>query len=179
MRVVLIGYRGSGKSAVGAAMATGLGLAFVDADVEIESRAGRAIEEIFAREGEAGFRSLEREVILDLSGRDGLVIAAGGGAVLDPRTRAQWSEPGTHVIWLTAAPAELAARISEDPATSKQRPSLTGEGVLAEISSVLKQREPLYRGCQTLTIDTSGRTIEQVAAAGVAAVNADSGSPET
>jgi len=179
MRVVLIGYRGSGKSAVGRVMSQELGLTFVDADVEIASRAGRAIEEIFAEEGEAGFRSLEREVISELCGRDRVVIAAGGGAVLDPETREQLGEPGTLVIWLTATPEDLAERISGDPATSKQRPALTDAGVLAEITSVLRQREPLYQLCQTLTIDTSGRTIEEVAAAGVAAVQPDSGLSET
>jgi len=175
MRVVLIGYRGCGKTAVGQVMARELGLAFVDADVEIESRAGRSILEIFAEEGEAGFRRLEREVISELCGRDAVIIAAGGGAVLDSETRRQWSEPGTFVIWLTATSEELAERISRDLATSTQRPSLTGEGVLEEITTVLQQREPLYHDCQTLTIDTSGRTIEEVAAEGVEAVGADSG----
>ena len=82
MRVVLIGYRGSGKSVVGRAMAQRLELAFIDTDEEIESRDGRAIAEIFAEESEAGFRDLEREMIAELSGRDSVIIAAGGGAVV-------------------------------------------------------------------------------------------------
>ena len=179
MRVVLIGYRGSGKSVVGQLMARQLGLVFVDADLEIETRAGRQIAEIFAEEGEAGFRSLERDVIAELSARDRLVISAGGGAVLDPQTREQWNEPDTVVIWLTATPEELARRIAGDSTTAHRRPALTSGNVLEEITAVLAQRNQHYRSCQTLTIDTTGRTIEEVAAVGVEAVNADVGSGET
>jgi len=179
MRVVLIGYRGSGKSAVGEVMAQRLGLAFVDSDEEIENRVGREIAEIFAGDGEAGFRRHEREVIAELSDRDAVIIAAGGGAVLDPETRDQWSKADTFVIWLTATPEELARRISEDDATRQRRPSLTGNGVLEEISGMLAQRVELYRSCQTVTIDTTGRTIEEIAAEGVQAVNTGSGSGET
>ncbi|MED5401665.1 MAG: shikimate kinase, partial [Planctomycetota bacterium] len=173
MRVVLIGYRGSGKSAVGKTMAHQLGLAFVDADMEIENRAGRSISTIFAEDGEAEFRRLEREVIAELSNGDAVIIAAGGGAVLDPETRAQWKQAGTTVIWLTATPQELANRIARDTTTSDRRPALTSDGVLEEITTVLAQRLDLYHDCQTLTIDTTGRTIEEVAAAGVDAVNSD------
>ena len=179
MRVVLIGYRGSGKSVVGEVMACRLGLEFVDADAEIENRAGRAIAEIFADDGEAGFRRLEREVIAELAGRDAVIIAAGGGAVLDPQTRDEWNEPDTLVIWLTATPEELARRIARDQATGDRRPSLTGDGVLEEISEVLAQRADLYRGCQTLTIDTTGRTIEEVAVEAVEAANTNDRSGET
>ena len=179
MRVVLIGYRGSGKSAVGKMMAHQLGLVFVDSDEEIENRAGRTIAEIFAEDGETGFRRREREVIAELSGHDELVLAAGGGAVLDPATRDDWSGPDTLVIWLTATPEELARRISADDTSSGRRPSLTGGGVLEEITGVLAQRADLYHGCQTLTIDTTGRTIEEVAAEGVEAVDTDNGSGET
>ena len=179
MRVVLIGYRGSGKSAVGKTMAHQLGLAFVDADMEIENRAGRSISTIFAEGGEEEFRRLEREVIAELSNGDAVIIAAGGGAVLDPETRMQWIQAGTTVIWLTATPEELAHRIAADTTTGDRRPALTSDGVLEEITTVLAQRLDLYRDCQTLTIDTTGRTIEEVAAAGVDAVNSDTGSGET
>ena len=179
MRVVLIGYRGSGKSAVGKTMAHQLGLAFVDADMEIENRAGRSISTIFAEDGEEEFRRLEREVIAELSNGDAVIIAAGGGAVLDPETRMQWKQAGTTVIWLTATPEELAHRIAADTTTGDRRPALTSDGVLEEITTVLAQRLDLYRDCQTLTIDTTGRTIEEVAAAGVDAVNSDTGSGET
>ncbi|HEX6984200.1 MAG TPA: shikimate kinase, partial [Planctomycetaceae bacterium] len=81
MALTFIGYRGSGKSTVGAAVAARLGRPFADADAEIERRAGRTIREIFATDGEPHFRALEREVMADLLSRDDLVIAAGGGAV--------------------------------------------------------------------------------------------------
>ncbi len=176
MRVVLIGYRGSGKSVVGRLVADRLGLAFVDTDLEIESRGGRSIAEIFAEDGEAGFRQHEREVIADLSRRRAVVIAAGGGAVLDPDTRADWTAADTLVVWLTATPEELARRISGDETTADRRPSLTGQSVLEEITEVLQHRESLYRDCQRLTIDTTGRTIEDVADETVAAImHADPG----
>ena len=170
MRVVLIGYRGSGKSVVGRLVADRLGLAFVDTDLEIETRDGRSIAEIFAEDGEFGFRRVERDVIADVSRRQRVVIAAGGGAVLDPDTRSDWTASDTLVAWLTATPEELAGRISGDETTADRRPSLTGRSVLEEITEVLRHREPLYRNCQRLTIDTTGRTIEDVADETVAAI---------
>ena len=170
MRVVLIGYRGSGKSVVGRLVADQLGLAFVDTDLEIETRDGRSIAEIFAEDGEVGFRRVERDVIADVSRRRKVVIAAGGGAVLDPDTRSDWAFADTLVVWLTATPEELAGRISGDDTTANRRPSLTGRSVLEEITEVLRHREPLYRNCQRLTIDTTGRTIEDVAEEIVTAV---------
>ena len=163
MRIVLIGYRGSGKSVVGRLVADRLNLAFVDTDLEIEARDGRSIAEIFVEDGEAGFRNQERDVIADVSRRRTVVIAAGGGAVLDPDTRSDWAVDDTLVVWLTATHEELAGRISGDDATADRRPSLTGRSVLEEITDVLRHREPLYRDCQRLTIDTTGRTIEDVA----------------
>ncbi len=162
MRVILIGYRGSGKTVVGGALAARLGLDFVDADVEIESRAGQTIAAIFAEEGETGFRERERTVMAELCCRDGLVIAAGGGAVLDSDTRADWARPGSRVVWLTASAEELERRIATDATTAARRPSLTGDSVLEEISAVLAERETVYRGCATLTIDTGQRTIHDV-----------------
>ena len=170
MRIVLIGYRGSGKSVVGRLVANRLNLAFVDTDIEIETRDGRSIAKIFAEDGEVGFRSRERDVIADVSRRTDVVIAAGGGAVLDPDTRSDWAVDDTLVVWLTATPEELAGRISGDDATADRRPSLTGRSVLEEITDVLRHREPLYRDCQTLTIDTTRRTIEDVAEEIVTAV---------
>ncbi|MFP6768634.1 MAG: shikimate kinase [Planctomycetaceae bacterium] len=162
MRVILIGYRGSGKSVVGRALAPRLGLDFVDADVEIESQAGQTIAGIFAEEGEAGFRVRERTVMVELCGRDNLVIAAGGGAVLDTDTRADWVRSDSPVVWLTASAEELQSRIASDATTDARRPALTEGSVLEEISTVLAERELVYRNCATLTIETGQLTIHNV-----------------
>jgi len=161
MIVTLIGYRGSGKTVVGRDLAGRLGLEFVDADEEISRLAGQGIAEIFASEGEAGFRARETEVMVRLLAGDGLVIAAGGGAVLDPVTRRAMTAAGP-VAWLTASVDELARRIAADSASSQQRPSLTGDDVLEEIADVLGRREPLYAECAAITLGTDSRSIEEI-----------------
>ena len=162
MIVTLVGARGSGKTAVAGPLAERLGFDAVDADEEIERVAGRTIREIFAADGEPEFRRLEREVLVDLLTRDGLVLASGGGAVLDPLTRADLRTAGP-VVWLNASADELARRIAGDDTTDARRPSLTGGGVLAEIAELLEHREPLYREVATLVVETEGRTPDEIA----------------
>lgn len=149
-----------------------LGWACVDADDAIESRAGISISEIFAEQGEPAFRELERTVIAELLGRERLVLAAGGGAILAEETRAGMRGAGP-VVWLQAAVADLSRRISDDGSTALRRPQLTDAGVTAEIESVLTAREPLYRDAATIVIDTAGRTVEEVAEAVYVALPAD------
>ena len=161
MVITLIGYRGSGKTAVAAPLAQRLGWSWVDADVEIESRAGRSIREIFAAEGETGFRVLERQVIQDLLQRGNLVIAAGGGAILNSDTRQELRAAGP-VVWLTASVETLVNRIVSDQTTQQRRPSLTGQTPRDEVANVLAERLPLYQECATLTVDTEDQTVEQV-----------------
>jgi shikimate kinase len=161
MVVTLIGYRGTGKSAVARPLAARLGLEAIDADTEIERRAQRTIREIFADEGEPAFRAREREVMCELLGRDGLVIAAGGGAVLDPSTRQLMRTTGL-VVWLRASADTIEARVAADIATRDRRPNLTSFGGRREIEELLAVREPLYRECATVTVDIDGRSIEQV-----------------
>ncbi len=153
MVITLIGYRGSGKTTVARPLAERLGWNWVDADTEIERTAGRTIREIFAQQGEPAFRELERQVMAELLGRDRLVIAAGGGAILNPETRARVRQAGP-VIWLQASLQTLQSRIQQDATTAERRPNLTNAGGLTEIAQVLAIREPLYRECATLTIDT-------------------------
>ena len=102
IRLVLIGYRGTGKTSVGACLAKTLGYACFDADVEIERIAGMSVKEIFEREGEAGFRDRETLVVGELSTRSGAVLALGGGAVLRRENRQAIRSPGSLVIWLQA-----------------------------------------------------------------------------
>ncbi|QDT47061.1 Shikimate kinase 2 [Symmachiella dynata] len=164
MVITFIGYRGCGKSTVAALLSARLGWACVDADDAIESRAGCSISELFAERGEPVFRELERTVIAELLGRERLVLAAGGGAILAKATRAAMRGAGP-VVWLQAPVADLSRRISGDGSTALRRPQLTDAGVTAEIESVLTAREPLYRDAATIVIDTAGRTVEDVAAA--------------
>ena len=161
MRVILIGYRGSGKSVIGEGLARKLGMAFADADLEIERNAGRTISEIFAEGGETEFRRRERDVMETLLGEDHLVVAAGGGAVLHPETRQELVD-ANRVIWLTADPGVLAERISLDLSSSSRRPSLTSGDVLGEIAEVLNTREPIYRECATLEVSTENRSVEEL-----------------
>uniref|UniRef100_A0A7C4QP64 Shikimate kinase n=1 Tax=Schlesneria paludicola TaxID=360056 RepID=A0A7C4QP64_9PLAN len=161
MVITLIGYRGSGKTAAAERLAASLGWEWIDADAELERRAGRTIAEIFAADGEAEFRRRERELLRELLQRARLVLSAGGGAVLHAETRREMREAGP-VIWLQADVETLARRMAADPTTRDRRPQLTNLGGLAEIQAVLAVREPLYRETAALTVDTSTRSVEEV-----------------
>ena len=123
MIVTLIGSRGCGKSSVGRLLADKLGWESADADVELEARAGKTIQQIFSEDGEAVFRDLEEQTCADLLLRTQLVLAAGGGAVLRESTRARIASAGP-VIWLTATPETLYSRIYADETTAERRPDL-------------------------------------------------------
>lgn len=156
-RLVLVGLRGSGKTSCGQRAASRLGASFVDVDQAIEAR-GRRIPEIFAAEGEAGFRAVEREVIAALVPPDPAVIATGGGAVLDPVNREALARLGV-VVYLRADPRVLAARV-----TGSDRPPLVAGGPEAEARALLAAREPLYVGLARHTVDTDALTVDEVAA---------------
>ncbi len=161
MIVTLIGYRGSGKSTVAPRLAARLGWDWIDADVELERRAGRSIREIFESGGEGEFRRWERETLVDLLRRDRLVLAAGGGAVLNAETRSDLRAAGP-VVWLQAAAETLAQRMESDPISGSRRPKLTAAGGLEEIRNLLAAREPHYRDTATLAISTENRTAEDI-----------------
>lgn len=158
----LIGYRGTGKTTVARALAKRLGCEFIDADDEIERRAGKTIAAIFAEDGEAAFRDLEAQVVADLCRRTKLVVAPGGGAVLREATCDAMRAAGP-VVWLTASVDTIAARLAADEATRTRRPNLTAVSGRAEIEAVLAQRTPIYRVCATLVVDTEGKTPAEVA----------------
>jgi shikimate kinase len=162
MALTFIGVRGSGKSAVGAAVAARLGRPFADADAEIERRAGQTIREIFAAEGEAAFREIERQVMAELLDNGGLVIAAGGGAVLSVETREQMRRSGP-VVYLRVTPETAERRITTCATTADRRPALTGLPLRAEIETVMAVREPLYRETATVVVDTEGLTVDEIA----------------
>lgn len=162
MNLFLIGYRGCGKTSVGRALAALLGWPWLDADVELERRAGKSIKQIFADAGEIAFRDLESAVVADLARCDRHVLALGGGAVVREENRQALAGRGK-VIWLMASPETLLARISADPATGARRPNLTGQGGLAEIRELLAQREPIYKAAADLVVDAERLNPEQLA----------------
>ena len=161
MVITLIGYRGCGKSTVANALADAIGWKSVDADVELEQRAGRSIREIFVTDGESEFRRLEFELLEELLQRDRLVLAAGGGAILNPETRKRMRKAGP-VIWLMASAETLYRRISGDATTQQRRPNLTSDGGYTEVVRLLKQRRPLYRETATITCDAESQSPEQI-----------------
>lgn len=164
MNVVLIGYRGTGKSTVGRLVADRLGQTFVDADEELERRAGRTIREIFSTDGESGFRELEASLVGELLKHDQIVVALGGGAVLREDNRRAIKSAQNRVIWLQASAEALLKRIESDQSTAERRPNLTPVGGLAEIVRLLALREPLYRECADFVVGTEGKTPDEIAA---------------
>jgi shikimate kinase len=163
MNLVLIGYRGTGKSTVGRLLANRCKWAFVDADEELEQRAGRSIREIFAVDGEEAFRELESHVVADLLRGDEQTVALGGGAVLRAENRQAITAKANRVVWLKASAATLYRRIRGDATSQERRPNLTAGGGLKEVVHLLTVREPLYRECAEFTVDTEGKTPEQIA----------------
>ena len=158
MHVVLIGYRGTGKTTVGQLLADRLGNTFTDSDVEIERAAGKTIVEIFAEEGEPGFRDRETVALTRLLADSDGVLALGGGAVLREENRQAIQAADAQVVWLTAKPETIAARMGQDATTATRRPNLTPTGGLSEISELLGRRNPIYRQCCDYQVDTEGKT---------------------
>jgi shikimate kinase len=159
--IVLIGYRGTGKTTVARELGGRLGYDWIDADSEVERRAGKSIAAIFAENGEAAFRDLEAEVVADLCRWRRSVIALGGGAVMTEANRTAIRLAGV-VIWLTASVETLAARLAADEMSATQRPDLTTTGGLSEIETVLATREPIYRACAMFEVDTEKKTPAEI-----------------
>ncbi len=149
---------GSGKTAVGRAVARELGLQFVDSDTEIRVRTGVDIPFIFEKEGEAGFRAREKDVIESLSQRREIVVATGGGSVLDPENRCYLVETGV-VIYLDTSIDEQLKRTGR----SRQRPLLMTDEPRAVLMRLREIREPLYREIADIYIDTTGKRVKRVA----------------
>ena len=163
MNIILIGFRSTGKTSVGRALARRLGRAFVDADTYLQEQAGKTIAEVFDEGGEPLFRRLEREAIAQLSQRDGVVLAAGGGAVLDEENVRRLRASGV-TVRLTASPGTILARLSKDEKTRTERPRLTDEeDMRREVERLLAYREPFYQRASDITIDTEGKSIPEVA----------------
>lgn len=149
---------GAGKSAVGKQLARMLHLDFVDSDDEIEARTGVDIPFIFEKEGEEGFRKREAAVIDALSRREGVVLATGGGAVINDENRNRLGARG-FVIYLYTSVDQQVRRTSR----GRDRPLLENGDRRATLESLLQQRDPLYREIADLVIDTDGRRVKSVA----------------
>lgn len=162
--IFLIGYRGSGKSTIGRALATELERDFIDTDDVIEAASGMTIREIFAAEMETGFRDREQAAIAAVSANtQATVIALGGGAILREANQRQIAKSGS-VIYLKARPESLFARIQSDAATQDRRPNLTSHGGYNEVVSVLEFREPIYSRLAQKILLTDGRKPDEIVA---------------
>ena len=159
MNVVLIGYRGTGKSTVGKIVTARLGRTLVSTDAEIVKRVGQSIPEIVVLYGWDYFRDLESQVCQELAGRDGLVIDTGGGVILRSQNVEMLKKTGI-LFWLTASVDTITKRIGLDT----QRPSLTGtKSFVDEIQDILCERTPKYKAAADHVIATDGRSIVQIA----------------
>ncbi len=155
--LVLTGFMGTGKSSVGRLAAAQLQYSFVDTDALVEAKAGKNIARIFAQDGETAFRDLERQVVLELAGRDRAVISTGGGLVVDPENLASLKEHAL-VVCLCASPETIYERTRY----TSHRPLLRQADPLARIRQLLAEREPFYRQSDVL-LSTDGRSAREVA----------------
>ncbi len=155
--VILLGYRGSGKSSIGRRLADQVWKTFVDIDQQICARFdGRTVADIWAKEGEPAYRAVEVEVTQQHCAGTGLVIALGGGTLMQPKARAAVEASDATRIYLKCKPEVLHQRIVSDTANVGLRPSLTGQGGgLDEITAVLAQREPVYREVADVEFDVT------------------------
>ncbi len=153
--IFLVGLMGSGKTTVGRALAKQLNKRFVDSDHEIEARTGVSIPVIFEIEGEASFRQREADVIRDLTAQDGIILATGGGAILNEQSRQYLHERGT-VVYLRAAINSILQRTRYD----KNRPLLRTPDPRKKLEELAEQREPLYQEIAHLVIDTGRPNVQ-------------------
>ena len=154
----LIGPMGAGKSAVGRQLARLLHMSFVDSDDEIEARTGVDIPFIFEKEGEEGFRTREAKVIDALSAMDGIVLATGGGAVIDPQNRSFLGARGL-VVYLHTSVEQQVARTHK----GRERPLLENGDRADILAELMEVRDPLYREIADMVVETDGRKVRAVA----------------
>jgi shikimate kinase len=161
--IALIGFRATGKSTVGEILALDLGMEFIDMDQRLTSDAGRDIATWVKQDGWDCFRKAESALLDLVSLRHGLVVATGGGIVLDARSRRVLSER-FFTVWLKAAPETIYARLRSDPESAQTRPPLSDLPMQEEIRKVLCEREPLYAQAALIEIDTEAKGAALIAA---------------
>ena len=160
--IVLIGYRGCGKSTVGRLLAERLGWQHIDTDQLIQQRLDRSIAEVFSCEGERFFREVESEVIAELAPTAPAVLSVGGGSVVSEHNRKRLCGLGC-VVWLRASERELHRRITSDPASASTRPPLSDADPIAEIKATLTARASYYEQLAEVRIDSTDLPPERVA----------------
>jgi shikimate kinase len=153
----LIGPMGAGKTTVGRQLSEQLRMDFCDSDLEIQRRTGVDIPTIFEFEGEEGFRNREQSMIDELTSREGIILATGGGAVLREANRQSLSSKG-FVVYLHCTPEQQSERTFRD----RNRPLLQTENPLEKLSALMEIREPLYRQIADLVVSTEGRNTQSV-----------------
>jgi shikimate kinase len=163
MNIVLIGYRCSGKTKVGKILARVLDRDFLDTDTLIEKNAGCSIETLISATGWDHFRYMEKVLIEEVSKRDNLVIATGGGVVTDEEN-VKSLKGNSWIVWLNGKAEVLKERMDREQRSGKIRPSLTGADPLEEIKQVLIVRKPLYEQAGDFVVDTGNLSIEELAA---------------
>jgi shikimate kinase len=161
MNIVLIGYRGTGKSTIADLLAVRLSMRVVGMDAEIVTRAGKSIPEIVEESGWDHFRDMESQVAADFGNEDGLIIDAGGGVIVRDQNIESLGKNGL-VFWLTADEQTIVERIKDDT----QRPSLSeSKSFVEEVAEILAERGPKYEAAADHAIDTAGQSAEEAAEA--------------
>jgi shikimate kinase len=158
MSIVLIGYRGCGKTTIGRRLADRLWWPFVDTDDMVMKKAGKSIADIFEQHGEKRFRDLEAEAVKEVARLQEHVIALGGGAVMRQENVDVLRKAEHRIVYLKCDPAELFRRIQSDPNTPSHRPDLTPAGGMREIQNLLAEREPMYRAAMTAELDVTNQS---------------------
>jgi shikimate kinase len=161
MSIVLIGYRGSGKTTIGRKLADQLWQTFLDVDEMIVRRAGRNIRKIFEEEGEHRFRDMESEILHEVALLEDHVIATGGGSLLREENRKLLKGSAHKIVYLKCDPEELWRRIQADPQSHETRPNLTPQGGIDEIRQKLTEREPVYREVMDTELDVTNLSAEE------------------
>ncbi len=161
MKVILIGYRASGKSTVGMLLSSRMKIPFTDTDLLLEENSGMPIKEIVALKGWENFRAMERETIQSLKQRGAGVVATGGGVVLLSENVTLLKQLGV-VIWLNTPLQDTIDRLKEDAQSEAKRPQFTDGDLVRETTDVWKQRIPLYENAADFVVETKGKSVLQV-----------------
>ena len=161
-RIILIGYRATGKTSTATALAEALEWRWFDSDIELAKEDGRDIATIFKEDGEPEFRRREAQILRRLVQESGAVIATGGGAILSEANRKLLKEAGP-VFWLVASADVIRQRLTADEETTRNRPALSNTDVISEVEDVLAERTRLYKACADYEVATDGLTSTDVA----------------
>ena len=161
MNIYLIGYRCTGKTSVGRLLSERTGWQLVDTDQRIVAHAGMPVSDIVTQNGWSYFRELEKQMLAETAEASQLVVATGGGIVLDPENRAILEDAGHFIVWLQASPETIEMRMQADAQTETLRPALTETSLAREIKDTLASRSPYYEQARDLAIDTDRQSIEE------------------